>query len=153
MIGLRQIGLVGATVCLVSFVACGPEIIYQEHKELPGYWMYADSLSFAYTIADTSQSYDLVLTVEHTDEFPTQNMYTRFVTSYPNGLRQSEPVSLELSGRFGEWLGSCSGAACRLSIPLQAAAKFPEPGDYGLTLHQSGRKDTLQAVSGVELVV
>ncbi len=138
---------------VISCIGCGPDIIYEQTHELPGTWSYADSAVFAYTIADTSQAYDLVLTVDHTDEFPTQNLYARFVTHYPNGLVQSEPVTLELADRFGNWLGDCRGADCTLHIPLQAGARYPEPGRYGLTLHQYSRSAELAGLTGIGLEV
>ena len=135
------------------FCACGPEVVYSENQKLPGYWSYADSIAFEYEIVDTSISYDLELEVAHTDAFATQNLYTRFVTVYPNGLRQSEQVSIELADKFGDWLGSCKGADCVLNLPIQQGARFPDPGKYGLVLHQYGRRDSLEAISGLGLKV
>jgi len=140
-------------IVLYGIVGCGPEEIYSENYELPGAWSYADSAVFAYDIADTSRAYDLTLTVEHTDAYATQNLYARFVTHYPDGTVQSEAVSLELADRFGQWLGTCSGPACELSIPLQVGAHYPEPGRYGLTLHQYGRERELPEITGLGLAV
>ena len=138
---------------LLMFAACGPRVVYEQQVSLPGYWSYADSAVFEYTIADTSLAYNLKLSLQHTDAFATQNLYARFVTHYPNGTVQSEPVSLELADRFGQWLGECSGADCTLDLTLQEAARYPEPGTYGLTLHQYGRSDSLSGVTGIALSV
>ncbi len=143
-------------ICLLALVAlssCGPELVYEHDHPMPGQWTYVDSVEFSYEIQDIDKGYDLFLEVAHTDVFPTQNLYTRFVTSYPNGLRQSEEVSLELADRFGQWLGDCSGEACLLKIPLQQGTKYPEAGAYGLTIHQYGRQDSLQALNGLSLEI
>ena len=140
-------------LALVGLSACGPELVYEKDHPLPGIWTYADSIEFSYEIQDIEKAYDLYLEVAHTDVFPTQNLYTRFVTSYPNGLRQTDEVSLELADKFGQWLGNCSGETCQLRIPLQQDTKYPEAGDYGLTIHQYGRQDSLQALMGLSLKI
>ncbi|MFK8055398.1 MAG: gliding motility lipoprotein GldH [Saprospiraceae bacterium] len=137
----------------VGLSSCGPELVSEQKHPMPGHWTYADSVQFQYEIQDTSRAYDLVLTVEHTDIFPTQNLYTKFVTIYPNGLRNTEPVNLELADRFGQWLGDCTGESCELRLPLQQGAKYPEAGAYGLTIHQFGRQDSLQALNGFGLEI
>ncbi len=140
-------------VALVGLSSCGPELIYEQEHPMPGQWTYADSVVFVYDIVDTDKAYDLYLEVAHTDVFATQNLYTRFVTTYPNGLRESEEVSLELSDKFGQWLGDCSGEICVLTIPLQQGAKYPEAGQYGLTIHQFSRQDSLRALNGMDLSI
>ena len=130
---------------------CGPEIVYDEYRELPGAWTYADSLRFDYEIADTARAYDLRLSLKHRDVFANQNLYARFVTVYPDGRRQSEPLSLELADGSGQWLGSCSGAVCELVIPLQLNTRYPAPGRYGLVLHQYMREASVAGVEGVGL--
>ena len=134
--------------------ACGPGVVYEREVGFgPAGWTYADSVAFRYEIADTTRGYDLELTLKHTDAYPAQNLYARFVTVYPNGARASEPVSLELADRFGAWLGDCAGADCTLRLPLQDGARFPEPGTYGLTLHQFGRAEAEPEVRAVGLRV
>ena len=140
-------------MALLLLSACGPAVVYDEEVALPGQWTYADSAVFAYEIADTSLRYDLQLSLKHTDAFPTQNLYARFVTAYPNGLRESQPVSLELADKYGRWLGDCGGERCTLTVPIQRGAQYPEPGRYGLILHQYGRTEALNGVEGVGLSV
>jgi len=139
-------------LCLGLF-SCGPQLVYEQAHDFQGQWAYADSVAFQYEIQDVDQAYDLVLNVSHTDVYPTQNVYTRFVTQYPNGMRDSEEVSLELADKFGQWLGDCRGENCVLRIPLQQGAKYPEAGKYGLTIHQFGRQDSLQAIEGLQLSI
>lgn len=148
----RLPSLLALAVLLLS--ACGPTVVYEEEVTFEeGHWSYADSVVFSYAIEDTSLAYDLSLSLKHKDTYATQNLYARFVTHYPNGTLQSEVVNLTLADRFGRWLGDCAGADCALSIPIQEGARYPEPGVYGLTLHQYGRKDTLQGIQGFALEV
>ena len=145
------LGVVAGTA--LAMAACGPEVVFEGRHEVAGVWTYADSADFRYAIADTSQAYDLTLTLAHTDAFATQNLYARFVTTYPSGGREVQDVSLELADRFGNWLGTCRGEACELVIPLQEAARYPTAGAYGLTLLQHGRTERLPGVEAIGLRV
>jgi len=145
--------LVVTFLCCVVLTSCGPTLVYEQLHPFPAQWTYTDSVQFRYEIQDVEEAYDLILTVSHTDIYPTQNLYTRFVTHYPNGLLDSEEVSLELADKFGQWLGECSGDKCELRIPLQQGAKYPEAGTYGLTIHQFSRQDSLQAMEGLGLSI
>ena len=147
---MRSFG-VSLLALLLNLTACGPEVVYERDVPLPGAWTYADSVVFAYDIPDTSRAYDLQLSLKHTDAFATQNLYARFVTVYPDGRRQSEPVSLELADQTGRWLGDCRGEDCELRIPLQDSTRFPLPGEYELVVHQYMRTEALTGVDGVGL--
>ena len=103
---MRSSSLIFAfSMLFVGFISCGPALVHEQQHPFPGQWTYADSVQFQYEIQDTDKAYDLVLSVLHTDIYPTQNLYTQFVTIYPNGLRDAEPVSLELADRFGQQCG------------------------------------------------
>lgn len=134
-------------------VSCGPEIIFNEQYDLPDQWSYADTVAFTYHIVDTSRAYNLTLTIRHKTDFATENLYAEFVTRYPNGTADAQAVSVEVSDRFGNWLGDCSGQECELTIPLQDSARFPEPGRYGLTLRQFMRQDSVAGVQRIGLRV
>ncbi len=140
------------TACIsLAFAACGPEVVYEQHHDLPGEWSYADSVTFAYEIADTSRAYDLVLEIDHEDVFATQNLYAQFTTIYPDGSRQTEPLSLELADGSGRWLGDCSGEDCALSLPLQVSTRYPAVGTYAMVLRQFMRQDPIPGIEGFGL--
>ncbi len=138
-------------LALTAFTACGPEVVYEQHRDLPGQWAYADSVVFAYDIADTSRAYDLTLEVDHRDVFATQNLYAEFTTVYPDGRRQTEPLSLELADGSGRWLGDCRGEECTLRLPLQASTHYPAAGAYAMILRQFMRRDSVPGLEGFGL--
>ena len=135
---------------LVFLTSCGQNYVVEETKEITSSgWTYADSLSYTFTIEDTLQIYDLHLLIEHTTDFPFQNLYVRLKTRFPDGQRTNELVSLELAGAGGNWLGECNNERCILDIPIQQGAYFNEPGQYELTIAQYTRRDTLPGVRAI----
>ncbi len=137
----------------IVFGGCSAPPLYTAEHPLPGVWAYADSAVFSYEISDTSKAYDLVLGVDHTDAFPSQNLYALFATTYPNGGREVQEVSVELADRRGRWLGDCSDEECTLTLELQRGARYPGAGVYGLTLVQFGRTDSLAGLDRLRFTV
>ena len=139
---------------LLFFTACGPEVIYEEEVDFPeNGWSYSDSTTFSYILDDVSQAYDLILDVEHGVDFAYQNFYVNLHTTFPNGKRQSEQLSLQLAGNFGIWLGDCSGDLCTLSIPFLQNIRYTLPGEYSLTVEQNSRDEPLAEIQGIGLRV
>lgn len=113
--------------------------------------MYSDSLQFEAEITDTSKVYDIELEVEHTPEYGFQNVYVRIHTEFPNGKRLSQPLSLELAGKAGNWLGKCGRTKCRLMVPIQQSAYFNELGMHRFIVEQYMRMDALPGITGIGL--
>lgn len=130
--------------------ACNSGTIFQEEKNIPtSGWMYRDSLDFNFKISDTSAIYNLYVDVAHADTFAAQNLYVKLYTRFPDGKRPGKTVSLDLFDAAGAPVGKCSGQTCAAHILLQENAYFATPGDYGLTIHQFMRRDSLPGIQSV----
>lgn len=118
--------------------------------EKPG-WAYQDSLAFTFEVVDTSDLFDLVLQIDHTDEFPFQNLYTRAHTYFPSGKKHTQLLSLELMDKVGFWQGDCSGTSCAFQVPIQENIFFQETGTYRFVLEQYSRNAILNGVQSIGL--
>ncbi len=132
---------------VVSVTDCGPDYLQEERRALPGGmatgWAHADSVVWEIPIEDTSVVYDLGLRVEHSAEFPFENLYVNIGTFFPGGGYTSQPLSIPLADTYGGWLGDCSGGWCVREIPLQQSAFFDRPGIYKISVAQFMRQDTM----------
>ncbi|MBB4078659.1 gliding motility-associated lipoprotein GldH [Lewinella aquimaris] len=141
-----------ALVLVVALLtACGgPEITFRGHEDFDDTgWAYADSVNFEFPVTDTSGRFDLVLSIDHTTDFPYQNFYVNLRTHLPNGRVLSQPLSLQLANTFGEWQGECEGEACTTDIALQQGTKFTDLGNHRLVVTQFSRDETLSDVTGI----
>lgn len=137
---------------LSVLTACGPRYVIKEKKAIEeGVWKYADSLQFEAEIKDTSKVYDIALEVEHAPDYGFQNVYIRIHTQFPGGKRLSQPLSLELAGKAGNWLGKCGRKKCRLIVPIQQNAYFNEKGIHRFTVEQYMRMEALPGITGIGL--
>lgn len=136
----------------VLFFSCGKSYLYEENVIFQNEeWTYQDSISFQFDIADTSKLYNILLALEHSPEFSTQNLYTRIATEFPDGNRPSQVVSLELADQTGFWYGECNRTSCLFEAPIQSNAYFNQIGTYTITLAQHMRRDSVPGIQALSL--
>ena len=137
---------------LIIFSSCKPSTIYQKSIHLENeVWTYKDTLDYKFIIKDTFKYYDLFLKINHNPEFSNQNLYSRIYTSFPDGTEAVDTISLELTDKFGNWLGDCSKLSCELDLLLKGKTKFRHAGNYELRLEQYNRKDSIKGIQSIEI--
>ena len=149
-----KISLIYLTFILVSLSACGPEYLFEAEKTISnGQWAYRDTLDFKFTVTDTAALYNIQVDFAYADSFPSQNIYIKFYTRFPDGKRLSKPLSFDLFDPIGNASGKCSGGICSTQIPIQQNAFFEKSGDYVITLEQFSRQDPLPGLKTIGLAV
>lgn len=133
--------------------SCRQSVVYEETFDIDPQqgWPYADSLTYAFSIADTQQIYNLYLEVDHLVDYPYQNLYINVRTVFPDGEDIAQVLSLELSDKQGFWQGDCNSKACNLRIPIQEGAYFNQFGDYRIVIEQYMRTDSLRGLQSIGL--
>lgn len=116
-----------------------------------GIWTYNDDLVLNFEIVDTSIIYDLTLSVEHSRDYPWENLYVEIENIFPDGDTLSRPLSLELADKRGKWQGECSGSTCEAIIDLQKSVFFPKKGSYQIRLKQHMRQDSIPGLVDLHL--
>ena len=140
-------------VLLIFVIGCETAYYEESYSFKNRVWQYDDPRSFSFDIVDTSQVYDLILTVDHSDQFPYQNLYVKTSTRFPSDTIIEQSLSLEMANEAGFWFGECKGPNCRLSIPIQSQVHFVESGSYTLELEQYTRTDSLIGMKAIGLKV
>lgn len=147
---MRLVGLVSWCIAALVSGCGGADVVFEQEQSFADrQWAYADSVSFDFTVEDTSSRYDMVLTVDHGTDFAHQNFYVALTTHLPSGQILQQPLSLELADNFGEWYGDCSGGGCSIDIALQQGTRFADRGDYRLVVAQYSREDVLADIDGI----
>lgn len=136
--------------CILS---CGPKVLYDQTIQVPQPWMYKDTLNFDYEIKDISKPYDLILSVEYREDFSYENVYLQVTTIFPDTVRTTYPVSLQLADEKGYWQGDCSGNKCKLNISMSSAAYYKKEGKYSLLFEQYSRQDSLKGIEALTISI
>lgn len=134
-----------------ALCSCGPKVYFEHEEEISGPWTYDHPVRFDYTVRDTSIAYDLLLNINHSSTFSTENLYVNVTTIFPDGKQTTSPVSLELASKNGDWEGKCRGDVCQITINLTTASYYKSAGVYALIFEQYARLDSLKGIFSLEL--
>ncbi|MEO0340193.1 MAG: gliding motility lipoprotein GldH [Bacteroidota bacterium] len=141
-------------VLLSMFASCA-ERFDQEviHKIDDDIWKYQETLDFDFKVDDTTALYTFFMDIDHSIDYPFQNLYTKIQTTYPDAEVKEDVLSFELCDDFGLWQGKCRGELCKVRVPLQTKARFKSVGDYTLSFEQYTRRDSLSGLRQLALRV
>lgn len=135
----------------LTLLSCDSGVIYKEKIDVDANgWNYDNPVSFSFTVSDTMQTYDLVLNIDHDVEFSSQNFYTQFTTTYPDGKEIKDVVSMELSSNYGQWMGDCNDDACLVDILLKGSTRFKQSGEHTIKIAQHTREASLEGIRSLE---
>ncbi|HHH50487.1 MAG TPA: gliding motility lipoprotein GldH [Saprospiraceae bacterium] len=139
---------------LFLFLGCKENYFFQKSYDIPdAAWTYDNSLDFKVNIKDTSAIYNLFLTIEHSTDYPKQNVYIQIHTQFPTGEKLKEKLSINLASKAGAWYGKCGSKTCTLKIPIQEGAFFNIPGQYQFTIEQYMRVNPLNGIKRVSFSI
>ena len=131
------------------FTACNRGVVYSEYRPVPLSGWDADSaLVFGVEITDTLSSYDIILHVRHTQNYPYQNMWLFMDT--PAGR---DTIEFYLADQRGRWLGNGFGNIKEMPVLYGHSVSFPRSGEYRYVIMQGMREQRLRGVHDVGLTV
>lgn len=139
---------------LVGIYACNSDTIYKSEAALPeAGWVRTSPVSYDFDIQDTTTFYEMMLDVKANENYRYQNLYVNIETRFPDGKTEKDIVSLELGTPGGKWHGQCTSGSCIVPVQLQQRFKFPQKGNYKISLHQFTRIDTIKDLSALTLSI
>jgi gliding motility-associated lipoprotein GldH len=140
---------------LLAFSACEKNYFFDQKKTVANlnFWTYKDSLKYDFDLADTSVTYNLMMEVEHADQFAFENLYVKIHTIFPSGKRLGKLKSLQLIAPTGGWLGQKTGESVRSRLILQDHTIFKEFGHYSIVFEQFMRRDSLPGIQSIRFLV
>lgn len=118
-----------------------------------GAWSYSEPASFSFDINDVSNKYNLYLDIDHSTDFPFENLYVRIHTKFPDQTSVSDTLSIQMIGNLGNWIGNCNGSNCDLKVFLQEQIKFKAAGAYTIQIEQFTRSEQLNGVNSISFSI
>jgi len=118
-----------------------------------GTWNEADSVTFEVDVLDTMKLYNLGLIVEHSKNYPAQNIYLKINTTFPDRQYFTQRVNIDFANQAGKWFGDCSGDICEVEAFIQQGAYFNQQGKYQFTIKQFTRDVDLKNINRLQFFV
>ncbi len=134
------------------FVSCGKRVVYTEFQSLPLAGWAADSvLQFTFDITDTLRTYDVLIHVRHTEQYPYQNMWL-FVDGVTPTV-SADTIEFYLADQRGKWLGNGWGNLREMPVLYMQQVSFPRTGTYTCYIRQGMRDACLRGINDIGLTV
>lgn len=115
-------------------------------------WEQAVKPKFAVEIKDTTQSYDVVLTIRTTTSYAYNNIWIYLNSKTPDGKTVREPFEIKITNPDGTWTGKKSGTIVENQL-LFVRRKMPQRGKYIFAVEQAVSQENLSEVLDVGMTV
>lgn len=139
---------------ILLLISCGKSYLVNEKVEFENQtWTYSDTLSFQFSVTDTSKRYNLYLEIDHSKLYKYQNIYMNVMTKLPNGEQRKQQLNLDLAEPDGKWKGDCKGENCKAQVILQVNAWFNKLGMYYFDFEQLTRDENLEAINSISFKI
>lgn len=135
---------------MILFSACAEKSLYNHTVEFQNStWGYEDPALFDFEIEDNTDYYNLFLDIDHSPDYPYENLYLKINTEFPDSSMASDTLSIEMVNKQGTWVGKCGSNQCDLTVFLQEKTKFKEKGTHKITIEQFTRESELKGIKAL----
>ncbi len=142
------------SLVLLLLCSCGREAVSSAYADLPERgWSIGDTVRLAVSVQDTTQAYDLALTLRHTEQYAYQNLWL-FVSACDSlSPLRADTVLACLADDRGRWLSTRTGRYYAGYVTMQHAMRFPAAGTYTFAIVQGMRDSVITGIADVGLEV
>lgn len=141
---------------LTLWSSCLPSNRFEDSMAIPNHvWKSKFNPSFRFKINDTLSHYRMDILMRHTDAYSFSNIWLLIQTKFPDGTIKEQKVEFPLAEKSGKWIARGIGEVFehKLLMSPSGLTKFPQKGNYVLTLIPIMRQDPLKEIMSVGLSI
>lgn len=137
----------------VLWFSCTEAPFFEEMRTYNEGWSAADPATFTFNVADTTEDYQFLLNLRHTEAYPYSNLFVFMELRFPNGKMSVDTLECVLADPRGRWTGRASGNLVDHRIVINPRAIFPLKGEYSVSITQAMRDEVLNEVTDVGFAI
>ena len=127
-------------ILLLFIYSCDPNMIYDKYQKTEnGEWGWTDKKIFKVPISDSIKTYNILINIRHTTEYPKSNLFVFITTIGPDGSSMSDTVEVIVADKRGKWTGYGFGDIKLISRLYKKSVIFRRIGEYTFILEQGMR--------------
>jgi len=130
--------------------------VWQQSKTITDcLWNKDTVLKFNIPVEDTSTWYSFSIGLRNRTDYGFQNLYLFLKITAPGGAAMVDTLNFTLANNDGSWAGS-GGLFSKYkenTFLYREYVRFPEKGDYSVTVRHGMRKDDLEGIASVNLIL
>lgn len=142
--------LFGFIICLTS--CQDQDYVFSKYESTGGKWHKNDTLNFNFSAKDTTQTYNVFISLRNNLEYEFKNIYLISNITFPNGKVVIDTLEYPMANNDGSFIGKGS-SIIENKLWLKEKVKFKEEGQYIFKLRQAMRKmnevEALEQLKGV----
>lgn len=140
-------------IFILFCMSCEQKYFYNEYKAVNvKAWQSTDTLIYSINIDDANALYDIAVSVRYQKDYEFSNIWLSIVDSYSKA-NETFRLEVPLFKKDGKPYGKVSGSLCTQTIPFQKQIRFPKTGQYKIKLVQLMRKDPLDGISDIGIII
>ena len=138
---------------VLFFSSCENKYFFSEYKSVDlKNWKSTDTLNFLVNIDDSNALYDISVSIRHQKDYEFSNIWLNIINS-DFDVKKDFRVEVPLFKQDGKPYGKVSGSLCTQTIPFLKQTKFPKNGAYKIKVVQLMRKEPLNGISDVGIII
>lgn len=135
---------------MVVLSSCVTDTLISETRAVSGLWDKDQPVRFEFEQLDSLKTYDIFLTVRHTNDYKYNNLFLITSLRYPHGKTETDTLEYRMAQPDGQWIGQGLGSVKEIKLWYKEGIRFPEEGNYNITITHAVRNNG--EVEGVKLL-
>jgi len=141
----------------VSFLfttSCNNNVIHSESVHLKNSeWKASDTLFYSFDTKDTLSLFDFYFEIRNTTDYDMQNLFLFITAYYPGDTYSRDTAECILAAPDGKWYGKGMGKHKDNRFLFRKGVQFRKPGNYIIAVNQAMRKEKLNGISDVGILI
>jgi gliding motility-associated lipoprotein GldH len=139
---------------LILLGACSSDQIADYQTIDKGLWAHDDAIEFDLPELDSLGSYDLLLSLRNTNDYPYNNLFLLVAMTHPDGYVVVDTLEYRMAAPDGTWLGLGAGNIKDNLLAFKEGMTFEKSGLYRLSIKHALRNNgSVQGVSQLKGIV
>jgi gliding motility-associated lipoprotein GldH len=140
MIKIKLFAVVLLISIIVSLSNCSDNYIYHSEIEIPeGKWQNSFAATFKPELNDTSQLYDINLSISNSNDYRYSNIWLFIKSVSPEGYSKIDTLEVIIAEDDGKWMGKKNDNLYTSEIHFKRKVRFPKTGIYTFEIIQGMR--------------
>lgn len=132
-----------STILLVilCFLSCDQDSVFDNYQTVSRGWSLDEPISFVIEDIDTTQHYDLFITLRNTNTYKYTNLFLITTLEYPHGKLDVDTLEYAMATPDGKWLGKGFNDVKESKLWYREGVRFREKGNYTINIAHAVRKN------------
>ncbi|OAB80182.1 gliding motility lipoprotein GldH [Cochleicola gelatinilyticus] len=125
----------------VLLFSCNSDVLVSDSESISGTWNKNEAIVFTIPQIDSSQSYDVFLTLRNNNDYPFSNLFLVVSMEFPHGKIVKDTLEYKMANPDGSWIGEGIGSIKESKLIYKKGVSFSEEGTYKISITQAVRNN------------